>query len=163
MIEWIRYPDGAVALDSRMHPVMISSWYGEATVEAVDEFYRWSDRSAAAAMADEQRLIRIADLTHARPPSGAVRRRAFDHNRNDLSGEVSIVRFIVIDNPILRSIIHTMRWMGGGRRSAELVIVDKLSTAIELTLERLRSERIPAPEGLDPIRYEPPRFMSSLI
>ncbi|MFO7563659.1 MAG: hypothetical protein R6X02_13510 [Enhygromyxa sp.] len=162
MIAWIRDQDCAVALDSRMHPVMISSWYGVATVEVVDQFYAWSDRTTAEAMAAEQRLIRIADLRRARPPSGAVRRRAFDHNRNDLVGEVAVVRIVVLDDPILRSIIHTMRRIGGGRRSSELVVVDKMSTAIELTLERLRAERIPPPQGLDPAHYEPPRWMPGL-
>lgn len=162
MIEWIRDQDCAVALDGRMHPVMISSWYGVATVKVVDEFYRWSDRTSAAAMAAEQRLIRIADLSHARPPAGVVRKRAFEHNRNDLAGEITLVMFVVLDDPIFRSIVHTLRLTAGGRWMPEIVVVDKLATAIELTLERLHAERIPAPEGLDPLRYEPPRLVASL-
>ena len=163
MIEWIRDEDCAVALDSRMHPVMISSWHGAPSVPAIDAFYRWSDIRAAAAMAAEQQLIRIADLSRARPPVAAARKRAFEHARNDLVIEVSLVLFVVVDDPTLRSIVNTMRWIGGGRRELEIVTVERMSKAIELTLERLRAERIPAPDGLDPIRYEPPRLMSSLI
>ena len=91
MIEWIRDEDCAVALDGRMHPVMISSWYGTATVRVVDDYYRWNDSTTAAALADEQRLIRIADLSQARPPAAAVRKRAFEHVRNGVLKPSAIV------------------------------------------------------------------------
>jgi hypothetical protein len=163
MIEWIRERDCAVALDSRSHPVMISSWYGAPSIGLVDEFYRWSDRRAAAAMADEQQLLRIADLSHCRPPSGAVRKRAFEHTRNDLVNEITLALIVVVEDPTLRGVVTTMRWIGGGRRELEIVVVDRMATAIEQALERLRAERIPAPAGLDPVHYEPPRLASSLI
>jgi hypothetical protein len=163
MIEWIRERDCAAALDSRSHPVMISSWYGAPSVKLVDEFYRWSDRRAAAAMAAEQQLIRIADLSNARPPSGHARKRAFEHTRNDLVTEVTLALIVVVDDPTLRGVVTAMRWLGGGRRELDIVVVTRMASAIELSLERLRKERIPAPAGLDPFHYEPPRLASSLI
>ena len=163
MIEWIRERDCAIALDSRSRPVMISSWYGAPSVVLVDEFYRWSDRRAAAAMADEQQLIRIADLSKARAPSGEARKRAFEHTRNDLVNEVTLALIVVVDDPTLRGVVTAMRWLGGGRRELEILVVSRMTTAIELALERLRVERIPAPAGLDPFHYEPPRLASSLI
>lgn len=163
MIEWIRERDCAVALDSRSHPVMISSWYGAPSVALVDEFYRWSDRRAAAAMAAEQQLIRIADLSKARAPSGEARKRALDHSRNDLVNELTLALIVVVEDPTLRGVVTAMRWIGGGRRELDIVVVTQVSRAIELALARLRVERIPAPTGLDPIHYEPPRLASTLI
>lgn len=163
MIEWIRERDCAIALDSRTHPVMISSWYGAPTVAIVDEFYRWSDRRAAAAMAAEQRLFRIADLSNAQPPAASVRQRAIEHARNDVVAEVTLALIVVVNDPTLRGVITAMRWVGGGRRELEITVVTQMATAIELALERLRAERIPVPAGLDPIHYVPPRLASSLI
>jgi hypothetical protein len=152
-----------VALDSRPHPVMIASWHGAASVELVDQFYRWTDTCAAAAMAAEQQLIRIADLTRARPPAAHVTKRALEHARNDLAAEVTLALYVVVDDPILRRIITAMRWSSGGRRDPDIAVVPSMTAAIELTLERLRAERIPLPAGLDPVGYQPPRLASSLI
>ncbi|HVH98218.1 MAG TPA: hypothetical protein VM869_05900 [Enhygromyxa sp.] len=142
---------------------MISSWYGAPSLAIVDEFYRWSDRRAAAAMAAEQQLIRIADLSNAVAPEASVRQRAIEHTRNDLVTEVTLALIVVVDDPTLRGVVTAMRWVGGGRRELEIVEVTQMATAIELALERLRVERIPAPAGLDPIHYVPPRLASSLI
>lgn len=162
MIEWIRERDCAVALDSRTHPVMISSWYGEPSVALLDDFFRWSDRRAAAAMASEQLLLRIADLSHARPPAGDVRKRAIEHARNDLVNEVTLALIVVVSDRTLRGVLKAMGWVGGGRRELDLQFVTSTSVAIELALERLRAARIPAPAGLDPNLYQPPRFAASL-
>jgi hypothetical protein len=163
MIEWIRERECAVALDSRPHPVLIASWHGVATVELVDRFYRWTDSCAAAALAAEQQLIRIADLTHARPPAAHVTKRALEHARNDLAAEVTLALYVAVEDPILRRIVTAMRWTAGGRREPEVAVVGSMASAIELALDRLRTERIPLPAGLDPIAYRPPRLASSLI
>lgn len=163
MIEWIRDQECALAVDLRPHPVLITTWHGTATVSLIDQYYRWSDATVAAAIAAEQRLIRIADLTHACCPPGIVRKRMYEHASNDLAAETTLAAYVVVDDPQIRGVVTGLRWVSGGRNVPEIIMVDRMTRAIELALARLRAERIPAPAGLDPIRYEPPRLASSLI
>src|SRR5690606_33704201 len=107
---------------------------GAPSVALVDEFYRWSDRRAAAAMAAEQQLIRIADLSKARAPSGEARKRALDHSRHDLVNELTLALIVVVEDPTLRGVVTAMRWIGGGRRELDIVVVTQVSRAIELAL-----------------------------
>lgn len=161
VIHWLQDQTSAVGLDTRPDPVVISSWHGRPTVGLVDQYYRWSDRSSAAALAAEQRLIRIADLRAARAPAAEACKRLYEHARDDLAGEVVIVTFVVLDSPLLYDIVKAMGWLRAGREP-ELVLVERMATALELTLARLRAERIPAPAGLDPVRYGPPPRPRSL-
>lgn len=163
MIDWIFDNEGALAVDHRSHPVFITTWHGAASVKLVDRYFRWSDAMVAAAMAAEQRLIQITDLSQARCPRGIVQKRMFEHARTDPASEVTLVSFVVLDDPRLRGLITALRWASRARRAPEIVIVDSMTEAIEQSLVRLRSERIPAPPGLDPIRYRAPRIGASLV
>jgi hypothetical protein len=164
MIDWIFDNEGALAVDHRSHPVFITTWHGAATVKLVDRYFRWSDAMVAAAIAAEQRLIQVTDLSQARCPRGIVQKRMFEHARHDLAGEVTLASFVVLDDPRLRGLITAVGWATRGtRRAPEIVIVDSMAEAIEQSLVRLRSERIPAPPGLDPARYRAPRIGSSLV
>jgi len=156
MIEWLQDQTSAVALDTRSHPVVISSWHGSPTVELVDRYYRWSDAMTAAALAAEQRLVCIADLRAGGAPSPRVCKRLYEHARDDIAREVVLVTFAVVKDPSLRGIIKTMRRSSGSPREPEIVIVERMAAALEYTLTRLRAERIPPPEGLDPVRYGAP-------
>jgi hypothetical protein len=156
MIEWLQDQTSAVALDTRPHPAVISSWHGRPTVELIDRYYRWSDAMTAAALAAEQRLVCIADLRAAGAPSPWVCKRLYEHARDDVAREVVLVTIAVVEDPRLRAIIKTMRRLSGGPREPEIVIVDRMADALEYTLARLRAERIPRPDGLDPSRYGAP-------
>jgi hypothetical protein len=157
MVEWIREPACAIAFDSRWHPAVISSWYGTPSVSLIDGYFRWSDAQTAAAIASEQRWIHVVDLTHAQIPAAAARKRAFEHIRNDPGGEVKLLSIVVLDNPGFVGILTALRWLAGGPRELEVVAVRSMPDALGLALERLRAERIPAPVGLDPVHYQPPR------
>ncbi len=163
MIDWIRDSDCGVAIDLRQHPVVIGTWHGTATVGLIDGFYRWSDATVAAAIAAEQRLLRIADLSHARLPAGPVRKRVFEHAGDDLAAEVTIATYVVAQDPAVRGMVSALRWVGGGAREPEIIMVERVEQALERAIERLCAERIPVPPGLDPVRYEPPRLGVHLI
>ena len=161
MIDWIFDNEGALAIDHRTHPVFITSWHGAATVKLVDRYYRWSDAMVAAAMAAEQRLVRITDLSQARLPPAIVQKRLLEHARHDLAGEVTLANIVVVDDPRLRGLVTAQRWVS--TRSSEIEIVDSMAAAIERSHARLRSARIPVPAGLDAAGYQAPRLASSLI
>lgn len=163
MLDWIRDHECALAVDLRPHPVVITTWHGTATVGLIDQYYRWSDATVAAAIAAEQRLIKIADLSQAGCPRGPVRKRMYEHASNDLAAEVTLATYVVVDDPLIRGLITSLRWLSGGRRESEIIMVESMARAIELALARLWAERIPAPAGLDPVGYEPPRLASALI
>ena len=162
MIDWIRGEDCAVAIDTGAHPVVIVTWFGTATIELVDAYYRWSDASVAAAIAAEQRLVRIHDVSVASYPPARVCQRAYNHARADLASIITVAHFAVLTDARLRRALGALRWFCGGRRDPELEIVDRIATALELTRERLWAERIPLPRGLDPAAYQRPCLDTSL-
>ncbi len=163
MIDWIRDSECALAIDTRTHPVVIATWHGMATVGLIDRYYRWSDAMVAASMAAEQRLVKIDDLRCGQCPAGLVRKRVYEHASNDLAAEITLANYVVVDDPKIRSVVTSLRWICGGQRESGIIVVDRMGVALELATERLLAERIPVPAGLDPIRYEPPRLASALI
>jgi hypothetical protein len=162
-ITWIRGVDCAIAIDMRAHPVVITTWFGTATVDLIDRYYQWFDTLVAASLAAEQRLVRISDLGPARFPPGNVRKRSYEHIRGDLATDVTLVNYVVVENPLIRGVVASIRWIGGGRREPDFQLVDTVPHALERAIERLKIARIPRPEGLEPDSYEPPRFDPTLV
>lgn len=160
MIEWLQDEQCRIALDTRHHPVVISTWRGLPGVDLVDRYYRWSDRTAAAGLAAEQQLLHIVDLTRAQWPHASVRMRAVDHVSLNLADEVMLSTIVVCGDLADRmsAFVGSVARLRGGRRVAELLIVETVSEAIELALERMWSARIPPPFGLDPDCYQTPRL-----
>lgn len=160
MIEWLQDERCGIALDSRHHPVVISTWQGAPSAKLVDDYYRWSDATAAAALAAEQRLLHIVDLTGAQWPQAAVRKRVVEHVSVNLAAEVMLSTIVVCGDfaDRMTSFVRSVDQLRGGRHVEELIIVETVAEAIEVALERMWSARIPPPLGLEPGRYQAPRL-----
>lgn len=160
MIEWLQDEQFGIALDTQHHPVVISSWQGMPNIELVDRYYRWSDATAAAALAAEQQLLHIVDLSAVQWPDAAVRMRVVDHASLSLATEVMISTIVVCGHLADRvsSFVRSVDQLRGGRHSTDLVIVESIAEAIEVALEKMWSARIPPPLDLDPRRYQTPRL-----
>jgi hypothetical protein len=160
MIQWLQDEQCGIALDTRHHPVVISSWQGLPGAALVDRYYSWSDATVAAALAAEQQLLHIADLSYVQWPSAAVRMRVVNHRSLNLAAEVMLATIVVCGELAerLNGFVRSVGQLSGGRHSAEMIIVQTVPEAIEVALERMWSARIPPPLGLDPRRYQTPRL-----
>jgi hypothetical protein len=158
MLRWLHGDDCGIALDSRYEPIVITTWYGSPTCALIDEYFRWSDATTAAAMASEQRLVHVVDLRHARRPSALARKRGVEHMREDLFAEVRLAS-IVVAEPVLGAVVRFDARMSQLRHAPS--IVETIEAALELALLELRAARIPAPVGLTPRRYRAPALVSA--
>lgn len=158
MFRWMHDDDCGVALDTRHDPVVITTWYGAASCALIDDYYRWSDATTAAALAAEQQIVHVIDLRRAERPSALVRKRALDHSRGDLAVEVRLAT-IAVAEPGLGSLVRMAGYMGRHKHVPN--VVETIEEAIELALVELRRARIPAPVELTPLRYRAPTLASA--
>lgn len=144
-------------MDNRHHPVVISSFEGSPGVSVIDAYYAWTDAMAAAAMAEEQQLVHVTDLSEARMPTPRVRKRVIEHNLANLAAEVSLAHVIVVPSLGLRTIVQTVARLSRPRLGEpELLFASSLEQGIEFALGLLWEARIPPPFGLDPSKYQRP-------
>ncbi len=153
MLRWLHGDACGVALDTRHEPVLFTTWYGAATCDLVDDYFRWWDAVSAHAMATEQRLIHVMDLRGAEQAGALARKRALEHAREEPAPQLRLAT-IAVAEPSLATLVRVAARMG--RRSHEPAIVDTIEEAVELALFELRSARIPAPLELTPDRYRAP-------
>lgn len=153
MIRWLHGDDCGVALDTRHEPVVITTWYGSATPALIDDYFRWSDATAAAAMATEQRLIHVVDLRRAEQAGALARKRALEHSREDPAALVRLATIAVAEPSLAAMVRFAVRMRRSGPATN---IVDTIEEAIEMALLELHSARIPAPLGLTPHHYRAP-------
>lgn len=152
MLRWLHGDGCGVALDTRHEPVLITTWHGAASCALIDDYFRWWDATAAAAMASEQRIVHVLDLRHAKYPSALARKRALEHMREEPVAHVRLATIAVAEPPLAMLVRVGARI---GRRQ-EPNVVETIEEAIELALMELRSAKIPAPLGLSPVGYRAP-------
>lgn len=158
MIPQLQAQTGRVALDTRYDPVVISTWEGSASVDLVDRYYGWSDETSAAAMAQEQQLIFITDLTQAQLPDAAVRKRVIEHSNASPAAEIALAHILVVPELGLRTLVRSIaRFVSPMAGRPELVFAASIEGAIEISIQLLWKARIPPPAGLRPEGYVAPR------
>ena len=159
MIEWLQDEQGAVALDTRHHPVVIVTWEGTASVDLVDRYFCWSDAAAAAAMAQEQQLVHITDMSRGQLPSARVRKRIIEHSALNPAVEVALAHIMVVPEFGLRGLVRTVaRFVQPQIQQPQMMFAGTVEEAIEVALGLLWEARIPPPFGLNPERYQAPRI-----
>ena len=159
MIERLQSEKGGVVLDMRYGPVIISTWEGSPSIELIDRYYRWSDAVAAAAMAEEQMLVHITELSRARVPGAAVRKRIIEHALANPALEVSLAHVLVVPERRLHTLVNSIaRFVAPHIAQPELVFTASIEGALERSIELLWKARIPPPMGLRPEAYEVPQL-----
>jgi hypothetical protein len=153
MIQWLHDEQCSVALDTRHQPALISTWYGQPSCRLVDHYFSWSDACAAAALADEQRMIHIINLLGVQVPAAIVRKRAIEHARENLAVELRVATIAVTESLAMRGFVGALFATGQYRHDSEVLVVESIDEAIEEGLRCLREARIPPPVGLAPGRY----------
>ena len=158
MLQWLRDDECGIALDTAHNPVVISTWLGRPSGDVVDRYYRWCDATAAAALAAEQQLVHIADLSGARQPAARVRKRIYEHAQDDLAAEVALLTIVVRGDMDPCGFVRSVGRLASARHATELVVVETVREAILVALARMWDARIPPPFGLDPVHYRTPRL-----
>lgn len=97
-------------LDDALRPILISTWIGPATLDLVDEFYRWCDGQVAKAKRRGYPVILISDATLAGRPNADVR-KAFAAAKFDV--DVPFKSIVIINNKIIRGAMTAIGWLLG--------------------------------------------------
>lgn len=137
----------AIVVDETYFPVVISTWYGAASPQAVRAYYEWLGRMLANAMASQRLLVNVVDSAHAGVPSAEVRRLISELTLEweQRGADASTVRaFVVIESAAIRGVLNVLAWLHGGMKS---VNVASLDAAVEGSLAALSAVGQPAPPG----------------
>ncbi|MCA9710669.1 MAG: hypothetical protein KDK70_32805 [Myxococcales bacterium] len=155
-------PGVTLHVTARYFPVVIATWFGTPTVEAVERYADWLATMSSRAKAEGTKVVIIGDTTASGRPGPDVRRgmaRALERlggpNREGLMGGSTI-----IGHPLMRAVLSIV--MAITREKIDLKPVKSLEAAFDRTRELLDEAGIPWPEGLDLQTYQRPTLPDGL-
>lgn len=131
LVEWVPYmrsvkdvevfksDRGAVVVDLRHHPIVITTWFGKATPNTVEGFFRVSIDAYRAAIARAIPHVLITDTEESDMPDAAVRAQIAELTKaqNEAlapSAALNYGSYVVISNPIIRGALTAIGWLTGG-------------------------------------------------
>jgi len=111
-IEELRDGESLIIADDDRAPILVTTWFGAATLKNVDRFFAWAEARAALAKKSGSCLVLICDALNAERPGPEVR-QAF--TRMQLDSEVVIASPVVLTNPLVRGAMTAIGWIMGDR------------------------------------------------
>ena len=146
-----------IVLDSRFFPILIATWYGDATEEDVDGFFDWQTRLADRARAVGTQYVMVTDASAAARPKPSVRRRVAQRTNEmpDVKA-INAAAYVVLDNPLIRGALTAMQWISRDNWGDQTTVVATCQEALERSLADLDRVGAVRPEGLDPTAYQRP-------
>ncbi|NUP09595.1 MAG: hypothetical protein HOW73_26415 [Polyangiaceae bacterium] len=148
--------ESAVVVDDAARGILIASWFGEPTVELVDQYYSWHGAFLDRHRKERRRFILITDTYASTRPSPAARKRIADGFKS-LGPDVrdfTFQSYIIVHNALIRGVLTALGWLD--ERLSESVIVATPADAIEGALKDLEKAGIPRPANLSPQGYRRP-------
>jgi hypothetical protein len=148
------FASGAVVIDDRYLPALITTFFGDVTLEAAT----WHGTRHQALVEAEgrrgRRIVTITDSSHTKPPSAEVRKYWGDLTKNFPAAvkETTLAAFVVIKSPVIRGVMTALSWLNPELRSVELY--DSMEAALEAAGDRLRAASQAVPPAVQ--RYELP-------
>lgn len=99
-------------LDDALAPILVTVWYGPATVELVREFKAWVGTQLDLARERGQVCALISDNSESGRPSANARREftQFDFDMSQVAGT-----YAIIDSPMVRGAMTAISWVLGDR------------------------------------------------
>ena len=149
--------DGGIAIDERLSPVIINTWWGMATMEAVDAFFDWSDPFYGERVKRGEKTVLITDALDAQRPPATIRRHIAmrtEATRTDERDALLIGNLVVVSSAAVRGALTAIGWFSNRRNT--MVPVKDIATAFEVSRDLLRKAGIEPPLGLDPDLYRRP-------
>lgn len=146
MSEVRRNARGAVILDDRYAPLVITTFLGETDLELGQWFTEAHKRLLVSHASLGRRIVSISDATLARKPSPEMRR--FWAERTANSGDpmkgAALASFLVVSSPVLRGAITAIGWLNPALR--EIESFSTIDDAIRAALARLIQADLPVPK-----------------
>lgn len=112
-----RVVDGSaeVVFDDSLSPILIATWWGQATDTTIDAFHAWVGRHVEAARVRGEKLALINDSIDAERPTPEGRRKFI---ATTLDASVLIALPTVVTNPLVRGAMTAVGWVLGERMKA---------------------------------------------
>jgi hypothetical protein len=149
MSAWKEFTTGAVVIDDRYLPTIVTTFYGEVTLEAAT----WHGTTHQAVVeAQSRRKVRIVTITgssHTRAPSAEVRRYWAQLTKNfpPHIKDATLAAFVVIKNPVLRGIMTALVWLNPELRTVE--VYESVEVALRTARQRLEAANQAAPPDVE--------------
>lgn len=155
----LRGPSGdAIVFDDGLFPVVVSTWYGRASEEAVRGYFERLGAALSRARGEGTVLVNVVDSAGAEVPSAEVRRLIADLTlawEKGGAGPDTVKAFVVVESTAIRGVLNVLNWLHGGMRSENVASLD---AAVSRAVEALRAAGQPVPAGLAPGKVQrPPR------
>lgn len=114
----------AIVIDEAPYPVIVTTWFGEATVPLVDEFHGgWLWPRMAKARATGERLVLLNDTFASERPTPVMRKylaeKAQQQPKEDREAMVGSV--VVIESALVRSALTALGWFVPSLAESEFV------------------------------------------
>ena len=143
--------DGAtsIIIDERTLPIVVTTWFGEATERIIDDYFDWFGARLARARASRERFVLLTDTYAIERPTPMVRKRLAERTKAQNPADAkaaTIGSVVVIENALVRGAVTALGWILPSLSDSEFV--GSIGEAIDSSLALL------AKEGLAP----PPRF-----
>ena len=152
-----RFGDGGIVIDDRLSPVIINTWWGSATMEAVDAFFEWSDPFYAERTERGEKTVLITDALDAQRPPATIRRHIAmrtEATRTDERDALLLGNLVVVGSAAVRGALTAIGWFSERRNT--MVPVKNIVTAFEVSADLLRKAKLEVPAGLDATLYRRP-------
>jgi hypothetical protein len=138
----------AIIIDEGPHPVIVTTWFGEATVPIVDEYYGWLGPRMAKARASGERLVLLNDTFAVERPTPMVRKRLADKTsaQNKEDGKAMIGSVVVVENVLIRGAVTALGWILPSLSESDFV--GTLEEGIDRCFAILAREEVRTPSNL---------------
>lgn len=149
--------DTSIVIDERARPVIITTWFGEATTGIIDQYFDWFGMRLARARAVGERLVLVNDTFAIERPTPVVRRRLAERTKEQL-GELMrpvIGSVVVIESALVRGAVTALGWILPSL--ADTHFFSTFDEAIAHGLVMLDQAGVPRPSGSWSNYRRPPR------
>lgn len=156
----LSFVDGSasVVVDDRSWPVVFATWFGEATVPLVEEYFAHHATLIERARAERTRIVLVTDTFGADRPSPKARKRIGELSAAQAATVAphTLKSIVVIESALLRGVVTALAWIDPGLAQSENIA--SIEGAIERALALLDGAGIPRPKALTASGYRrPPR------
>jgi len=156
-IELIVLPQVALHLNARWFPVLVATWFGTATVEAIERYAAWLDGMAVRASAEGTKVVILGDTTSLEDRPGPEVRTAMAAAIEGLQARnpgCILGGSTIVAEPVMRAVLLMV--LALTRRKLDMKPVKDFAHGLERTFALLDEAGIPRPAGLDVASYERP-------
>src|SRR5688572_13463230 len=155
MSAWKQFGAGAVVIDDRYLPIIVTTFFGDVTLEAATWHGETHQALVEAQSRRGVRIVTVTDSSHTKPPAAEVRKYWADLTKNfpPAVKDATLAAFVVIKSPVIRGVMTALSWLNPELRTVELY--DSVEAALQTAAARLKSAGQALPPAVQ--RYELPK------